>query len=58
MMKGCKKNTHALAREVKLGTLQLIEDLDELPQEASQLRRELVVVGDVWCALGEAGLAW
>ena len=57
-MKGCKKSTHALARQIKLRPLQLIEYLDELPEEASQLRRELVLVGDVRCALGEAGLAW
>ena len=44
--KGWQGYTDALARKVELGTLQLIEDLDELPEEASQLRRELVVVGD------------
>ena len=50
--------TDALARQEEVLALQFGEYLQELLEEAHDLRRELVVAGDVWCALGEAGLAW
>lgn len=56
-LNGCSfRCTHTFSGNPKVAALQLVEDVEELFEETHDLSSKLVVIGDIWNALGKSGL--